>query len=256
MSDMIFKNGRSMAAESMNWLHLKNVLDAVRMGDELFTHFPECLTHKCEGLPEPATSMANHGIAYYDHYNQLTLVEWGKIFLEWAHRKGEDIPPWQNAPDLYSHQASILEWMKEKERNAGKGDGWHKMELASGFVMYQHELGNIINQEMYDQYITEKPSGGIVAQAVGSGKTKEMLFLIRDSIGSFKKLGRNDQTLVVVPTTMISTWEDECKRWTPELKVCVYHGNRRKIPYDDDPDIVITTYRTVCSELSSNSSVV
>ena len=37
MSDMIFQNGRSMAAESMNWLHLKNIVNAVRMGDELFT---------------------------------------------------------------------------------------------------------------------------------------------------------------------------------------------------------------------------
>jgi SNF2 family DNA or RNA helicase len=247
MSDMIFKNGRSMAAESMNWLHLKNIINAVRMGDELFTHFPECLTHKCEGLPEPATpSMANHGIAYYDHYNQLTLVEWGKIFLEWSHRR--NVTATVTTPDLYEHQASILEWMKEKEARAGCGEGWHKMVLASGFVMYQHELGNIINQDMYDQYISKKPSGGIIAQAVGSGKTKEMLYLIRDQIDRLRK------TLVVLPTTMISTWEDECCKWTPELKVNVYYGNRRKIPLDDDSDIVITTYRTVCSELSTNSA--
>ena len=266
MSDMIFQNGRSMAAESMNWLHLKNIVNAVRMGDELFTHFPECLTHKCEGLPEhPPLSMANHGISYYDHYNQMTLVEWGKVFLEWAHRKGEDIPQWQDTPDLYEHQASILEWMKTKERNTGNGEGWHKMTLASGFVIYQHEIGNLLNQEMYDEYVAKKASGGIIAQAVGSGKTKEMLYLIRDK----KKEAEEEQsrrgdfgvstacwykTLVVLPTTMISTWEEECKRWTPELKVNVYYGNRRKIPHDDDSDIVITTYRTVCSELSTNSA--
>ena len=275
MSDMIFKNGRSMAAESMNWLHLKNIINAVRMGDKLFTHFPECLTHQCEGLPEPATpSMANHGIAYYDHYNQLTLVEWGKIFLEWAHRLPEDDGvmcdreerEWNEEHGFFDHQRKLIEWMDEKEVRGywmdrlGVGNGWHKMILPSGFVMYQHDLGNLMNQEMYDTYVHPKPNGGIIAQSVGSGKTKEMLTLIlwnRQRIIANSEPGHPPQlqkTLVVLPTTMISTWESECKRWTPDLKVNVYYGNRRKIPYDDDSDIVITTYRTVCSELSTNSA--
>ena len=276
MSDMIFKNGRSMAAESMNWLHLKNIINAVRMGDKLFTHFPECLTHKCEGLPDaPIPSMANRGIAYYDHYNQLTLVEWGKIFLEWSHRLPDDDGVMCDREEresneengFFDHQSKLIDWMWEKEGRGywmdhlGVGNGWHKMILPSGFVMYQHDLGNLMNQEMYDTYVVPKPTGGIIAQSVGSGKTKEMLTLIQRNRNMKIEIAKTSsegpqlqKTLVVLPTTMISTWESECKRWTPELKVNVYYGNRRKIPYDDDSDIVITTYRTVCSELSTNSA--
>jgi len=266
MSDLIFKDGRSMAAESMNWLHLKNIINAVRKGDDLFVHFPESLIHQCPGLREPNTpAMTNHGIAYYDHYNQMTLVEWGKVYLEWAHRK-----PCQtvyNRPDLYPHQVQMLEWMMEKERATGTGEGWTKMELASGFAMYQHELGNIVSQDTFDTYIKTKASGGIIAQAVGSGKTKEMLFLIRDRkkeiVDEWNKTlddqgnaeeALRTKTLIVYQTTMISTWEKECERWTPELKVNVYYGNRRKCSATDESDIVITTYRTVCSELSTNSA--
>ena len=266
MSDMIFKNGRSIAAESMNWLHLKNIINAVRMGDRLFTHFPDCLTHRCVGLPEHRPlSMANHGIAYYDHYNQMTLVEWGKVFLEWSHRLPDDEEvmcdreerEFNEENGLFDHQSKLIEWMKNKEGPTELGrNGWHKIELASGFVMYQHEMGNLMNQEMYNTHVVPKPSGGIIAQAVGSGKTKEMLYLISERQSWLKGLDEAEleKTLIVLPTTMISTWEEECKRWTPELKVNVYYGNRRRIPQDDDSDIVITTYRTVCSELSTNSA--
>ncbi len=278
MSDLIFANGRSLAAESMNWLHLKNIMLAVEYGMTYVTRFPSVLIHKCEGLPEPSTpSMSNHGIAYYDHYNQMTLVEWGKVFLEWGHRKFDDedvlvaigADELECNPGLYPHQAAVVNWMELQEMMAGTGEAWTKTELTSGFVMYRHAMGNIMNQEMYDNYILTQPSGGILAQAVGSGKTKEMLFLIRNRKEAWRKeflmspddvlnldgiMEQYHKTLVVVPTTMISTWEEECKRWTPELKVNVYYGNRRKIPPGDVSDIVITTYRTVCSELSFNSA--
>ena len=48
------------------------------------------------------------------------------------------------------------------------------------------------------------------------------------------------RTLVVAPTSVLRNWAKEAERFRPQLKVCVYHGPKRKL--DPHADLVITSY--------------
>jgi non-specific serine/threonine protein kinase len=72
---------------------------------------------------------------------------------------------------------------------------------------------------------------------MGTGKTVQALSAIaRDHTGP---------TLVVCPTSVIHNWQRESARFTPKLKVCVYHGPDRAL---GNCDIVITSYGLLRSD--------
>ena len=264
MNDLIFSKPNTIMPCSQNWVYMKNLLDAIHLGDKMIDDYPDCLIRICTGIREARPNIVRR--TWFDCYTHLTLVDWGKILLNWSKPVYEQYANAgkirENWPEsLYEHQLQAIEWMSEKE-NAVINDlywvthhGWSKHTMLDGFVYYKHEMGNIVNQRQWEQYILGKPGGGILAQAVGAGKTKEMLHLIQ--YYKTNKLWQNKsphrKTLIIVPTTMVSEWEQEIKKWTPQLIVNVYHGNRRKIPSNDCSDIVLTTYRTVCSECSTNA---
>jgi SNF2 family DNA or RNA helicase len=70
--------------------------------------------------------------------------------------------------------------------------------------------------------------GALLADDMGLGKTLQALCAIE---------GR---TLVVAPTSVLRNWENEARRFRPELSLCIYHGPKREL--DPDADLVITTY--------------
>ena len=77
-------------------------------------------------------------------------------------------------------------------------------------------------------FLREAGLGGLLADDMGLGKTLQMLCAVR---------GR---TLVVAPTSVLHSWQEEVRRFRPELSVCVYHGPRRAL--DPDADLTLTTY--------------
>ncbi|MBX7143147.1 MAG: DEAD/DEAH box helicase [Oligoflexia bacterium] len=87
--------------------------------------------------------------------------------------------------------------------------------------------------------------GGILADEMGLGKTVQALAFIqamkekRTSDKSMKK-----PVLVVAPTSVITNWVYEAKRFTPKLKVLLLHGPGRKAGFSEIPehDIIITSY--------------
>ena len=87
--------------------------------------------------------------------------------------------------------------------------------------------------------------GGILADEMGLGKTVQTLCLLqylKDSRSPAKKL--NAPALVVAPTSVITNWVYEAKRFTPKLKVLLLHGPQRKKHFSEveDYDLVITSY--------------
>lgn len=170
--------------------------------------------------------------------------------------------------DLYPHQKELFEWMVGIEKMAHDEKflplGWEKCTATSGYVYYKHVLGKILSNSKWESCINNRlrdkaRGGGIIAQAVGSGKTKTVLKVIEHmksepEWGTPTQPPKHPMTLVVVPTTMLSTWESECRKWTPDLIMCTYHGNRRRL--DNRADIVLTTYRTVTTECSLNAPAV
>ncbi|MCE0723065.1 DEAD/DEAH box helicase [Legionella resiliens] len=89
------------------------------------------------------------------------------------------------------------------------------------------------------QFLRTSHFSGILADDMGLGKTIQTLAHLQYE----KEQGRiNAATLIVAPTSLVGNWEAEAKRFTPSLKVLVYHGSERHQDNFNDYDIVVSTY--------------
>ena len=88
--------------------------------------------------------------------------------------------------------------------------------------------------------------GSILADDMGLGKTIQVL----SAILYFKENDyMEDKTaLIIVPPTLISNWENEIKKFTPDLTYFIYHGSNRTFPLDTY-DIILTSYGVVRLDL-------
>lgn len=80
---------------------------------------------------------------------------------------------------------------------------------------------------------------GILADDMGLGKTVQTLahFQHEKEQGRLKKA-----SLIVVPTSLVGNWFEEATKFTPELKVLIFHGSTRHADEFDQYDLVISTY--------------
>ncbi len=88
--------------------------------------------------------------------------------------------------------------------------------------------------------------GSILADDMGLGKTIQVL----SAILYLKENGimENESALIIVPPTLISNWENEIKKFTPDLTYFIYHGSNRSFPLEDY-DIILTSYGVVRLDL-------
>jgi superfamily II DNA or RNA helicase len=79
--------------------------------------------------------------------------------------------------------------------------------------------------------------GGILADEMGLGKTVQTLAFFRAHQG-------DGPALVVCPTSLVTNWENEARKFTPELKTLVVEGADRAARFNSiaGSDIVITSY--------------
>jgi len=79
--------------------------------------------------------------------------------------------------------------------------------------------------------------GGILADEMGLGKTVQTLAFLRAHRG-------DGPALVVCPTSLVTNWENEARKFTPELKTLVLEGADRAAHFNSiaDANIVITSY--------------
>ena len=230
----------------------KNIFDALYLQKRLFDKYPESLHVR----PEELSS-----IPLYGGYTCLALKDWKDIILNWANidefddfsRTLGDSRQETYKQKLLPHQAQLFDWMLIRERFPQR-NGWVPFSTPSGFrYMFNEYLGITISNANYESMLNMLPSlktGGIVSAAVGSGKTRTILEVVDYSLHE----NPEEKTLIIMPTTMISTWERECKKWIPNVIISVYHGNRRKI--SDEASIVLTTYRTVCTECQRDAALI
>ncbi len=91
------------------------------------------------------------------------------------------------------------------------------------------------------QFLREYHLNGILADDMGLGKTVQTLahLLLEKEAGRAK-----EPSLVVAPTSLMTNWEAEAKRFTPDLKVLVLHGKERNKAFDAiaKHDLILTTY--------------
>ncbi len=96
-------------------------------------------------------------------------------------------------------------------------------------------------------YLSEVGWGGILADDMGLGKTLQALSFIQALKDHHGKL----TGLVVCPTTLMFNWENEIRKFTPDLKYLIHHGGDRARDKKsfEAIDVIITTYGTLRSDI-------
>ncbi len=96
-------------------------------------------------------------------------------------------------------------------------------------------------------YLHEVGWGGILADDMGLGKTVEALSFLHH----YKKEHGLLRAMVVCPTTLMFNWENEIRKFTPDLTYHIHHGGERVRNNQGliDYDIIITTYGTLRSDI-------
>ncbi len=98
-------------------------------------------------------------------------------------------------------------------------------------------------------YLNEVGWGGILADDMGLGKTVQALTMLQH----YKTQEGNLKAIVICPTTLIYNWENEIKKFTPELTWRIHHGSMRTrdVAELQKVNIVITTYGTLRSDIQT-----
>lgn len=84
--------------------------------------------------------------------------------------------------------------------------------------------------------MTDLGLGAVLADAMGLGKTIQLIALMVTRPGPF---------LVVCPTSVVSNWEREIRRFAPDLPVVRHHGIDRQLDPDQVEGAVVTSYGTL-----------
>ncbi|MGF6308938.1 superfamily II DNA or RNA helicase [Bradyrhizobium sp. i1.8.4] len=97
------------------------------------------------------------------------------------------------------------------------------------------------------ELLRESGLGGVLADDMGLGKTVQILALLALE----KARGHmTDPAIVVAPTSLMTNWFNEARKFTPDLRVLVLHGSNRKQSFETigDYDLVLTTYPLIARD--------
>ena len=95
--------------------------------------------------------------------------------------------------------------------------------------------------------LRESGLGGVLADDMGLGKTVQILALL-----ALEKARGNlaQPALIVAPTSLMTNWFNEARKFTPDLRVLVLHGVDRKQNFAaiSEHDLVLTTYPLIARD--------
>ncbi len=89
--------------------------------------------------------------------------------------------------------------------------------------------------------------GSIIADDMGLGKTLQVITTLL-KFKEEEKL-KDKKAIIVVPTTLLTNWDKEIKKFANVLQAYIYHGSNRKLPDFNDIDILLTTYGVARSDV-------
>jgi len=100
--------------------------------------------------------------------------------------------------------------------------------------------------------LSEYRLGGILADDMGLGKTVQTITYILSEKSTRPHL-------IVVPSSVVYNWKNECKKFAPSLEIAIIHGSKEErveaIKTGMDKDVWITSYATLRQDIESYESM-
>jgi SNF2 family DNA or RNA helicase len=94
--------------------------------------------------------------------------------------------------------------------------------------------------------------GGCLADDMGLGKTLQTISFLQ----FLKEKYPGSTQLVICPTSLIFNWENELKKFCPEMKFHIYYGGQREFSetHFNEFDVVLTSYGVVRNDIEELSN--
>lgn len=147
-----------------------------------------------------------------------------------------------------------LDWRggKKLRRLAEKLKCFQGIEVIAAPAGLKAPLRNYQQQGLsWLQFLREYGFNGVLADDMGLGKTIQTLahLLLEKEAGRLV-----NPALIVAPTSVLSNWQREATRFTPNLKCLILHGPARAEHYDrlSEYDLVITSYALLSRDLEQH----
>lgn len=130
-------------------------------------------------------------------------------------------------------------WLKDKAEELNQGLGLTLIPTPKNLTVKLRDYQQ--TGFSWLQFLSRYGLGGILADDMGLGKTLQVLTHILHDKNSGKL---KSPCLIVVPTSLLSNWQAEIKKFTPSLSSLVLTGNSRhkKYSFINTIDIVIISY--------------
>lgn len=94
------------------------------------------------------------------------------------------------------------------------------------------------------KYLIDNNMGACLADDMGLGKTLQAIVLL-----TYIHQNSFDDSLVVMPKSLIYNWEKEIKKFNPNLPVAVYYGTARDTRVFGKGRVILTTYGTIRNDI-------
>lgn len=165
-----------------------------------------------------------------------------------------ELAEWETAPRISRYQTDLWEEFEDLADEATPATSWRAtadgLRTADGVPSAAVPAGLHAELRPYQKagfdwlaFLWEHRLGGILADDMGLGKTIQLLTLMLHA----RAAGEKRPFLVIAPTSVLPTWQEEAARFAPSLRVRLVEGtsNRRGASAGDivqDADIVVTSY--------------
>ncbi|MFN4766852.1 MAG: DEAD/DEAH box helicase [Ignavibacteria bacterium] len=96
------------------------------------------------------------------------------------------------------------------------------------------------------RYLHDNRLGGCLADDMGLGKTLQTIALLASLYPGEKK-----QSLIIMPKSLLFNWEQEIKKFAPQISTYTYYGGDRDWDLAIKSDVILTTYSVLRNDIEA-----
>lgn len=165
-----------------------------------------------------------------------------------------EVAEWETGPRISRYQTDLWEEFEDLADEALPALSWRAtaegLRAATGVPATTTPAGLQAQLRPYQKagfdwlaFLWAHRLGGILADDMGLGKTVQLLSLVQHAL----EAGERRPFLVVAPTSVLGTWQEEAARFAPGIRVQIIDGTRTKRDASvreiaQDADLIVTSY--------------